>query len=197
MSASSNQLPSYFDFSIAYNETESAASISEIHGMVAGVGVLGERLNGINWFDAVGGAVSDESNTLSEMQHDLILSLYQINASQLQGSGFDFQLLLPDDEEPLAHRAMELTNWCYGFLFGLGLGGESVMDALSEEAEEALHHISEIGQMDHESIESTEDDEQAFFDVCEYVRMGAIMIFTELCPEREVTRVENDDSTIH
>ena len=55
---------------------------------------------------------------------------------------FGFVLWLPDDEESLEERTIALAQWCSGFLAGLASGGQ--LDALSEEAKEAIEDLQQI-----------------------------------------------------
>jgi hypothetical protein len=94
---------------------------------------------------------------------------------------FALELLLPNDDAPLAQRSQALSDWCTGFLYGLGLAGAGVGDVLSEEAREVVTDLAEFTRID---AESDGDDaggaEKAYAEVVEYVRMGVLLIYEEL-----------------
>ena len=82
-------------------------------------------------------------------------------------------------------RTRSLAQWCTGFLAGLGLGAP--LQALSEESSEALQDLQQIAQAgfsiqgddaDQEGLE--EENEQAFFEIVEYVRVVTLILREEL-----------------
>ncbi len=92
--------------------------------------------------------------------------------------GFDLELLLPDDDAPLAERSEALSDWCTGFLYGLGLAGGGLTASLSDDAREVVSDLTEFTRIDAE--ENSEDAERAYSEVVEYVRMGVLLIYEEL-----------------
>lgn len=102
--------------------------------------------------------------------------LYDETLQQLDDTSFDFQLLLPDDDElDLAGRTAALADWCNGFAFGVAASGRDA-DRLPEESREFLYDVARIAQAE---AAAEEDDEAAFAEVTEYVRMGALLTRTE------------------
>lgn len=98
--------------------------------------------------------------------------------SSWSGLGLEFELLLPTDDAFIDERVEALGAWCEAFLSGVGLsGGLTSGQAMSEDVRQALFDLSEIAR-----IEMDEDDgslEHAFLDVCEHVRLSALVIATE------------------
>ena len=89
-------------------------------------------------------------------------------------------MLLPNDEELISIRAEALSEWCRGFLEGLKYAGISVDDDQLKGCSEAIDDFSEIAKLDHEKITSSEDDEEAYMHIVEYVRMVVISVYMEL-----------------
>jgi uncharacterized protein YgfB (UPF0149 family) len=87
---------------------------------------------------------------------------------------------LPDDDAPLVERAMALSQWCQGFLYGFGIGGAVPRDRLSGEVEEVLRDLTHIGQASVETGADAEEEEQAYAEIVEYVRAGVQLIHDEL-----------------
>ena len=98
----------------------------------------------------------------------------------LRGDEMEFQLLLPDDDALLVERAMALSQWCQGFLYGFGTGGAVPREQLSGEVEEVLRDLTHISQASVETGAEAEEEEQAYAEIVEYVRAGVQLIHDEL-----------------
>ena len=95
--------------------------------------------------------------------------------------------MLPDDDEPLEERVEALGIWCQGFVYGLAAGGIQEGADLPEDSDEIIKDILEISRAgyaidDDAVVDINEDDEEAFMEVCEYVRMGVLLVYEELQP---------------
>jgi uncharacterized protein YgfB (UPF0149 family) len=89
-------------------------------------------------------------------------------------------LLLPDDEANMSVRAESLGFWCQGFLTGLGLAGLSTVSGLPDEVQDFLSDISHIARVGFDGDNPDEEDEVAYTDIVEYLRMGVMLINQEL-----------------
>ena len=98
----------------------------------------------------------------------------------LRGDEMEFQLLLPDDDAVLMERALALSQWCQGFLYGFGTGGAVPREQLSAEVEEVLRDLTHISQAAVETGAEAEEEEQAYAEIVEYVRAGVQLIHDEL-----------------
>lgn len=112
---------------------------------------------------------------------DLAASLYDETLHQLQDPELGFQLLLPDDAQPLSARAEALGDWCRGFLAGLGLAGVKQGQRLPEGVDEVLRDFAEISKVNF-NLEGSEEDETAYAEVVEYVRIGMLLVCQEFQP---------------
>jgi uncharacterized protein YgfB (UPF0149 family) len=101
--------------------------------------------------------------------------LLSASRAQLADEDMGLALWLPDDSEILEERTMALAQWCRGFLAGLGSDDES-LDAMSEEANEALDDIQQISAAEVVDTEESEDDENAFAEIVEYIRVAVLVI---------------------
>jgi hypothetical protein len=113
---------------------------------------------------------------------NLLQRLYENTLIRLNSPDLDFELLLPDDEDPLRDRTESLANWCCGFLSGLGVGGLPAQDQLCDEVAELLGDLSQIARVDFDLEELDEEEQVAFEEVVEYVRVGALFVYEELQP---------------
>ena len=99
------------------------------------------------------------------------------------GLGLDFALLLPDDDALIEERIDALGAWCGAFLSGVGLSGTLTQSqSMSDDMRQALYDLSEIAR-----ITIDDDDgslEHAFVEVCEHVRLSALVVATECLKHR-------------
>ena len=103
--------------------------------------------------------------------------LFVASRTQLADPDLGFGLLLPDDERPVAERAEALLGWCRGFLGGFGLSaGEK--PPLSDEAREALDDLSKIAAS-RLAYDDPDGDEAAFVEVAEFVRVAALLLYSD------------------
>lgn len=115
------------------------------------------------------------------MRDDLDAFMIELSEKITEGLSdvdFGFQLLLPDDQVGLNSRRQALSDWCRGFLAGFGLTGRFQDAELSEEVQELLRDFGQIAQVEEELPED-DDNESDLTEISEYVRMGAIMCFTD------------------
>lgn len=167
------------DFDTINDALELASSLygaAEAHGILCGLLCMGAEHADRRWFDELldgGGSGADD---LMEALAPLALS----TRNALEDRQFAFTPLLPDDDEHMSLRAESLGHWCRGLLFGLGLGG------LAECEEKLPDNITEI-KSDFEHIASAtgddaglEEEELAYAELVEYMRVGVQLIFEEL-----------------
>ena len=100
---------------------------------------------------------------------------------------FELPLFLPDESVSLSEQANALSCWCKGLLYGLGVSGADVDAIRSDEVREALFDIAEIAKMPpvSDSLEKTDEDEDHFQHICEYLKVAAMMIYFELLECRQ------------
>ena len=104
----------------------------------------------------------------------------EINRNISEGQ-FELQLMLPDDDCPMSERGEALIQWCEGFLSGLGIAGIDGLELLTVESRELIVDLYKICRLDVTDMdESGEEEESAFLELTEYVRMGAILLYEEL-----------------
>ncbi|OGT30643.1 MAG: hypothetical protein A3E87_06690 [Gammaproteobacteria bacterium RIFCSPHIGHO2_12_FULL_35_23] len=158
-------------------------SVEEMHGLL--VGWL--CVNGIDekgWQSMLFPEV--------ETEEELYPIFLQI-AKELADPDFGFDLLLPDDEESLVIRGEALALWCQGFLAGIGLTGLDVKKIT--EIMEPTQDISEISQLDFMVLsDDSKEDEEAFVDISEYVRMAVLLIYAEILIKKSGSYKDLDEN---
>lgn len=151
---------------------------AELHGSLAGLLSGGGRYAADQWGDALAiDGVQDALAGSGEIASGL-RQLHDDTVAALEDPDHSFTPLLPDDEAALVARADALVAWCRGFLGGIGLANVRARGRWSEDAEEALADLARIGASEL-SIEDTEEDEAAFIEVLEFVRVAAMLLRDE------------------
>ncbi|MET0094287.1 MAG: UPF0149 family protein, partial [Sedimenticola sp.] len=77
-------------------------------------------------------------------------------------------------------RARGVSEWCEGFLYGMGVAGVDPEVRLSGETREALNDLIEITRMDVDVLEDDEEDEDALVEVGEFLWVAAMLVHEEL-----------------
>lgn len=90
------------------------------------------------------------------------------------------ELLLPDDLHELNERTDALTQWCSGFLGGLGLGGFNQEKNLSKDAREGLRDLERIARTEIELDLDIEGNETALMELSEFAKITALMLYLEI-----------------
>ncbi|WNV03304.1 UPF0149 family protein [Candidatus Methylospira mobilis] len=175
-------LPEYEDIEDAIALQEDVASAAELHGLFCGMQCAKPGLDAQTCLQLVfgsgKGAVSDDD--LEQM-----IALCESVREELSSLDFSFGLFLPDDDEALYERAQALGEWCQGFLYGLGAQAEST--SWHGECQEILRHLVDIAQLDADA--AGEENEAAFMELSEFVRMGVQLIYGETRAAAQPSRV--------
>jgi uncharacterized protein YgfB (UPF0149 family) len=166
-------MPDYQALNQVLSQTMQKLHPSQVHGMISGIlsGNVGEKLN---WEELVAGG-EDRSKT-----HDILQALFLASQKQLEEFLFEFELMLPPDSESLSERAEALTLWCQGYLTGLKLSDVKLAGRAPGDVTEAINDMIEIAKMNYEDVVASEEDEAAYTDLVEYVRMAAILIYQDM-----------------
>jgi len=112
-------------------------------------------------------------------------ALYSKTCEALNNQDFGFEPMLPNDKCSISGRSQALSVWCQGFLYGLGLAKKDVETRLSDLGREALRDLTEITRMDTELVEESEENEAAFIELQEFLRVVVITIYEDLAAQRE------------
>jgi len=154
----------------------SSVAAAESHGCLCGALCTMQQYPVESWLDEL---VPDADEDPADDRAPLRL-LFADTVRALRGGEMEFQLLLPDDDAPLVERAMALSQWCQGFLYGFGTAGAIPREQLSGEVEEVLRDLTHISQASVETGAEAEEEEQAYAEIVEYVRAGVQLIHDEL-----------------
>ncbi len=177
-----NFIPEYYEVSdMLVAEDSLAVSAAQVHGALCGYLAAGSRMQPEGWLQ-----LAFELMDITEFRYassqQILFDLYEGVLSQLQTADFGFQLLLPDDDLAMSDRAEALGVWCQGFLTGFGLQGGHTNETLTEELQETLSDLGQIAQLELDP-EDGEESEADLMELQEYVRMAAMMLFSESNPQ--------------
>jgi uncharacterized protein YgfB (UPF0149 family) len=181
----------YRDLAELLNRTGSPLPPSELHGGLCGVICASGREAAAEWLVGLVDDCAGDAQTLTDLARQLEL-LGQEAWGALSGLALEFEPLLPDDQAAIDQRAHALGLWCHGFLAGLVVGGvdlEAGSDGLSPEFRELVRDFMQISQAGLGAEDGeTEENDQAFVELVEFVRVGVQFAFEELLPETDRPR---------
>lgn len=168
---------------IGYDELDTAViqlrlgtDASELHGSLCGYLAGGGTLGRQPVLAAL--QLDGEAVTPSAVDLALLDRLAKQSLAEFADTELGFEPLLPADDRPLSERAEAMVQWCRGFLGGFGLAGATAHAGLSAEAQEILRDLGTIGASAFDFGDEAED-EDALIEVHEFVRVGAMLLFTE------------------
>ena len=168
------------DFEDVLATAGSLADAAETHGSLCGALCPMSPYKMQDWVNEIlpdGAALSDESSAMIE-------KVFTATATSFGEQGMEFEPLLPDDESPLNGRANALALWCTGFLYGLGTGHISDLEALNGDVGEIVRDFTEISRASGDDADADESNEQAYAELVEFIRVAAQVVFEELLPLR-------------
>jgi hypothetical protein len=186
---SENQGVDYYELADALDRAQAAVDAADCHGLLAGLvcatGFADPKVWMAQIFDAYNPKDLLQADAARQLQ-----DLSQETLAALNSPELDFRLLLPDDEDPLGARTEALGSWCGGFLSGLGLGGLSERSQLPEPVAELLDDLGQIARVEFELDEPDEEEQAAFTELVEYVRVGVLLANEELQPARAPSQLQ-------
>tara|TARA_R110001583_G_scaffold25250_3_gene91536 strand:- start:3847 stop:4416 length:570 start_codon:yes stop_codon:yes gene_type:complete len=184
-------LPSFNQITDVLQEAELFTSTSEVHGILSGFICGGIDLDSQSWLTHFNDVVN-EGVGLPQKAKKLIISIYNQVLSQFTDDGLGFNLLLPDDEQPLDDRCDLMSQWAQGFLVGFGMVQPALKEA-SEEVQELIKDIRDISQISLDFEQEDEESEIAYAEIVEYLRIGVMLCFNHFSRKPS----QSSSKTIH
>ncbi len=176
MSQSSKQQTSLQQLTTALDMSEIGATASECHGIICGLICGGINVEDNSWSGAFNDLMNDGMGLPIDLKN-VLQNLFEVSANEFIGGEYQVKLLLVNDEQPLSKIALSLAQWSESFMAGFAIGNES-KKKLSKEINEALSDLGQISQIDTE-IDDDEESRRSFEEIAEYVRLSAILCFSE------------------
>lgn len=167
---------------------------AESHGCLCGALCTSAQYPLERWLEEI---IPEEEARGDEQSQQALRLLFADTLEALRGDEMDFELLLPDDDAALELRATALSQWCQGFLYGFGTGQPVRIEELDGNVDEVLRDLTHIGRATVELGGEDEDEEAAYAEVVEYVRVGVQLIHDELIDVREAAAEPTRDFPDH
>ncbi len=161
---------------------------SESHGALCARFCVENQPDIEAWMHEVLGP-QEEGNLQADESRQLLMDIYRTTNDVFSNALEGFEMLLPDDELALPERLVALTDWCEGFIAGLGMTGIQDDESLDEQVREILRDLIEITQLDDE-VDESEENESSYFEVEEYVKVAVMTVGLSL-------RVRDPEQTLH
>lgn len=183
-----------------YTSHKAFSHPSELHGGLCGRLAVGARMPESEWLQVVceqmglAPSAAREDADLS----DFMGAAYDQALAQLKAADMSFQPLLPDDDYSLDQRVQALSAWVRGFLEGMAVGAREALGEAPPEIRELIEDMVAISQVSEDAEEDSEDGEYQFNEIVEYVRLGALAVYTEFNPpESAADRDQPLNKTLH
>jgi len=170
--------PEYYKINSQMAASHALTDLPEAHGTLAGALCASALFSFEDWLrETYAKGLAGEAQIAMQ-------SVFEWTQHTLQEGQLQFQLLLPEEPQLVAERAISLGQWCQGFLYGLGTNEIPDIDKLPAEVAEIVRDLTAITQVSVDRNESDEENEQAYVELVEFVRVGVQLLFDELAPFR-------------
>jgi uncharacterized protein YgfB (UPF0149 family) len=164
-------------------------ALPEVHGGVCGALCAGGPAAAQRWLD---GLFADHRASSRAEVRDSLHEVVHATWRMLGGGELAFELLLPDEDEPLEQQVQALALWCHGFLAGLGTNAPELASRGARRAEgdsevaEILADFAEISRAGIGEDDAADRDQAGFAlaEIKEYARVSAQIVFEDLAQRR-------------
>jgi len=181
--------PDFLELDQALARADAAAGAAEVHGLLCGLWCAAGRVDEGLWLAQVF-EDADPRDVAVQQGRAAVQALADWTVPALNDPVLGMDLLLPADSRPLADRTVALGEWCQGFLLGLAAGGIARDTPVPDDVTELLHDFTEISRAGFDTESGNEEDEHAFAQIVEYVRVGVLLINDELQPTGAAPRLQ-------
>lgn len=170
-------MPFYQQLLEAISTLNIPISGSELHGIMCGFLATGSLDQGNIYLRS---SIAKPENETQRAAMIILFDVYATSQEQMNGLGFEFQLLLPNEDEPLLYRAQAFSEWCEGFSQGIRMSGIDFRHLDDETVQDAIQHIQDFADLDYQSLAFGEADEQSLMEITEYTRMAVLHVHSDL-----------------
>lgn len=159
---------------------------AQTHGLLTGRLAIAGVPAGPDWLLQVLEGV-EENNALRVECQKLLDTLYQSTFWQLSERLSEFEPLLPADADDVGLRTEALAHWCEGFLHGLvsAKHAEALKERLATEPlSDIIKDMLQITRAGLDGDSDQEENETAYVELVEYLRVAAQLCYEELAELR-------------
>jgi len=180
-------MPEFDSIQNALEKLGAMVDASESHGTLCGLLLDNSAIE--LWLRHVLDILPDKGDVLAAEGMQVLRQLFEQTRENLNAEDMSLELLLPADSDDLAVRLLALSNWCQGFLYGIGVTGKSKVESFDEQSRECLSDLLEISKLDHNEA-STEENEQQFSEIAEHVRISVLMLNETMNPIMQAPSIQ-------
>lgn len=173
-------LPDYGDTARALSRCGLTQSPAEAHGFALGLALSGLQRPLQTWQRELYSDFDSSDVLAAECRQLLDLVFAGVFREMPKEDRLQLSLLLPSGVAADSQRLTAVRDWCQGFLYGIGLGGEGLSARLSTQAGELLGDLAELTRMETDGVEDNEENRAALMEIEEYVWVGVTLIRDEL-----------------
>ncbi|MCB1802841.1 MAG: UPF0149 family protein [Gammaproteobacteria bacterium] len=175
----SDPLPEYAQVAEALRRSGMPQCPAELHGFALGMIVAGVPEPLRVWQQEVY-AEFDPNDVLDNESRALLERVFAAALSAGSSEAEGLHLLLPTALAVDAARLRALRDWCQGFVFGVGLAGETLDARLTSASRELLNDIAEITRLETDDVDDSRENQAALIEIEEYVREGVMLMRLDL-----------------
>jgi len=196
------------ELTIDHNELDAALrrcgstwNAGQTHGLLCSRLALAGSDGASRWLAQVL-ADTDPGDDLRIECEAMLEALCTATWQQLSQRQSDFMLLLPDDDDSAQARAEAMGQWCEGFLHGLvsEAHGDDLRERLARDPlSDIIKDMLEITRATVGDESDHENNETAFSELVEYLRVAAQLTYEELAEFRgpPELKLRNESATLH
>lgn len=188
--------------SVSHDELDAAlkrcganCSAGQAHGLLCSrLAIMGPDA-GLAWLDQVLEGC-DADSAIHDECVSMLDTLYACTHRQLADRQSEFEPLLPQDSDSTIIRAEAIACWCEGFLHGLvsGAANDSLQARLtSQPLSDIVGDMLQITRATVDDESDDEDNETAYAELVEYLRVAVQLTYEELAEVRSV----HGDEALH
>ncbi|VAW75041.1 hypothetical protein MNBD_GAMMA12-750 [hydrothermal vent metagenome] len=163
----------------ALERAEASVSAAECHGMLTAQLSMASGKGAAECVRHIFVDNCDPSSVLFTEALSVLEQMISHIHTTLNDPDMGFELLLPDEKISMPDRLLSLSEWCQGYLFGLGLAGVSDNKDISSDINEMLQDLVHISHLDLEQAFESEENEKDYVELVEYVRIGVLYLQEE------------------
>lgn len=179
MSELKSVLPDYDRIQKSLSKLESTTDCAEAHGVLCGL--LMDSRSVEEWLSNTLNKTPASNDILATEHIQELTDLYHASRQQLNNEELSFVLFLPTDDVSLSIRLSALSEWCQGFLYGLGSIAKIDEKNMAADVKEFMTDLLGITQIETDET-SNNESEKDFVELVEYVRMGVLYLNEVLNP---------------
>jgi yecA family protein len=180
---SSSQAVAFEQWANVFTAHQAFSHPSELHGALCGRLAAGARMQEGDWLAMVCEHMGLPATGAedSAVLHQFMVAAYDETVERLKSADMSFRPLLPDDDYAIEQRLEALIAWVRGFLEGMALSAGESLGQAPDEIRELIEDLVAISQLSDEEEQGDESEHQ-LMEIIEYVRLGALSVFTEFNP---------------